>query len=57
MPSTKKKKYWYVTYIDECPVCGSGDTYRERVYEKPKSSIVFSQSYDWCLEYGFGGYG
>jgi len=43
-----KRKYWYVTYIDECPVCGRSDKWRERVYEKPDSPIHYEQVYDWC---------
>lgn len=52
MKKTKKKKYWYLITITECPVCGRGDTYRERQYtKKPKDDskrYVFEQIYDWC---------
>jgi hypothetical protein len=37
----------------ECPVCGHGDTYRERMYgRKPKSYVkryIFIYNYDWEL--------
>lgn len=48
------KKYWYKLFIYECPVCGSGNTYRERVYSdkpvEPSQRYEFIESYDWCLE-------
>jgi hypothetical protein len=47
-----KKKYWYLTITEECPVCGYGETYRKRQYtSKPEdSSLRFEMkiTYDWC---------
>lgn len=43
-----KRKYWYQTTIEFCPVCGSEDRYRERVYEKPEVPIILKEHYDWC---------
>jgi hypothetical protein len=32
------KRYWYLWYIGECPVCGKDKSYRERKYtSKPKN--------------------
>ena len=42
------KKYWYVTIVWHCPVCGKEDKRRHRVYEKPKESIVWKTDYDYC---------
>jgi hypothetical protein len=44
----KNKKHWYITFITECPVCGRGHKWRERVYAKPVESIVYKEVYDWC---------
>jgi len=48
----KKKKYWMYICHDECPVCGSGEDYRERRYtKKPKKweeRHKFGVAYDWC---------
>jgi len=45
-------KYWYMTYIIECPVCGSTDRYRERKYtERPldiEERFDYKQQYDHC---------
>ena len=46
--SVSKRKYWYILHIYECPICGRGEEYRERVYEKPASYWVHHTSYDWC---------
>lgn len=43
-----KRKYWYICTVFECPVCGCGKSYRERVYEKPNQYWHFKQHYDWC---------
>lgn len=47
-----KKKFWYRIHRTECPVCGAGDTTRERVYgKKPKEPIdiyTFTEHYDYC---------
>lgn len=52
---TEKKpraKHWYKQHTIECPVCGRGKTYRERVYgEKPldpEKIYRYEQHYDWC---------
>jgi hypothetical protein len=31
-----KQDYWYRFYTTECVLCGAGDTYKERVYDRPK---------------------
>ena len=49
-----KKKYWYKTYITECPVCFGGDTVRERQYSWPppekwaQERYEYIQSWDGC---------
>lgn len=45
------KKYWYKFNIYECPVCGRGDSYKERVYTKPslKAKYTFHSDYCGCL--------
>jgi hypothetical protein len=53
------KRYWYVTCINLCPVCGGkdSDTYKERRYtEKPKEPedrIEYSKYYDGCMDEEF----
>lgn len=46
------KKYWYMTYVEYCPVCGKEDTWRERRYtprpEKWEDRHDFKEVYDWC---------
>jgi hypothetical protein len=32
----EKRGYWYHFYHTECALCGAGDTYKERIYDKPK---------------------
>jgi hypothetical protein len=48
----RKRKYWYRFHIQECPVCGSDHSYKERVYgRKPgiaKRYIHEGYYYDWC---------
>lgn len=45
-------KYWYKTYIVECPVCGNTDEFKERVYtEKPlniEERFDYKQQYYHC---------
>lgn len=52
----RKEKYWYKTYIVECPVCGSGSETKQRVYgekpENPDEWVDYTQRYDWCNEFG-----
>lgn len=48
-------KYWYITYIDECPVCGCLNKWKERVTDHPKPEDIqkrymYNQVYDYCLE-------
>jgi hypothetical protein len=31
-----KKKYWYMTEITECVLCGHTDTVKYRVYDRPR---------------------
>lgn len=52
----KKKQHWYRIFVGECPVCGSEQSYRERVYGKrpinPKRRYVYLsdfQTYDGCM--------
>jgi hypothetical protein len=45
------------TFVHECPVCGGGETFHERVYDKPKPSDPAKRyhhqfMYDWCNERG-----
>jgi len=49
----KKKKYWYRFFYEECPVCGSCNEWKERVYDKPKPEDpqerhVYKQVWDYC---------
>lgn len=50
-----RPKYWYRTTIQECPICGRGDTYRERMYTKKPADVrkryIYETHYDWCMEY------
>ena len=49
----KKKKYWYMFYYYECPVCWRGGIRKERQYGKcPKkyaSRHKFVSYYDGCM--------
>ena len=49
---SRKRKYWYYTYLYECPICGNGSTYRERRYGyRPKlweNRNEFVVDYDYC---------
>lgn len=49
---TTKPKYWIKTTVDYCPVCGSSDTYRERMPlpkpEDPAMRYFMEEHYDWC---------
>ena len=51
------RPHWYRIHLGECPVCGSDQSYRERVYgerpEKNEDRYVYrpdSQTYDHCME-------
>lgn len=37
------KKYYYITEIEECVLCGKEKKRRYRVNKKPKNSIDFKQ--------------
>lgn len=41
-PQEKKPKsgYWYMTYTDECVLCGRGETVKYRVYDRPKPEDI-----------------
>lgn len=50
------KPHWYRMYIGECPVCGTDQSYRERVYgarpEKREDRTVYlsqTNTYDYCM--------
>lgn len=51
----KKKKYWYLFTVFECPVCGSWETIKERQYtpkpEDPAKRHEFVQQFDGCERY------
>lgn len=36
-----KKKYWYVTEIYACVLCGHEKKHKYRVYEKPINKIIW----------------
>ena len=44
------EKYWYKTYVYECPCCGAGKTIKEREYgpkpTNPNDRVVFIDR--WC---------
>ena len=46
------KKYWYKIQIIECPLCGSIDKFKERIYGKkpknPEKRYKYKQEYDYC---------
>lgn len=51
------KKYWYMFYIGECPICGSNKSYKVRMYtkkpEKREDRIHYlsdHETYDGCIE-------
>lgn len=39
----KPKKYWYITDIEECVLCGKEKKYRYRIYEPPEHPIRIKQ--------------
>lgn len=41
----KGSKYWYFTYIEECVLCGGGETRRERRYTPKPENIEDRFSY------------
>lgn len=49
-----QKPHWYEVFVHECPVCGRGETFRERRYtpkpSDPKDRYHWSAHYDWCNE-------
>ena len=55
MPNLEvQRPHWYKITVFECPVCGQGGTYRERIYgQKPKDPqkrYCFESIYDYCDE-------
>lgn len=57
---TKRKPlppHWYKTYINECPLCGRGQTERVRMFTPAPAKDDFiarydyAQVYDWCDAY------
>jgi len=48
------KPYWYLTTINECPICGRQEVVKERMYTEkpvnPEDRFIFIQIYDWCME-------
>lgn len=56
-PSNRSRGWWVETFVHECPVCGGGETFHERVYDRPKPKDPMkryhhAQMYDWCNERG-----
>jgi hypothetical protein len=52
MKNTKKKnKYWYVTQVIECVLCGRQKKYKWRVYKNPSlyDKLIYEQ--DACGEH------
>ena len=45
-------KHWYKITIYYCPVCFSEQRDKERVYNKPRISHHWVESYDYCNEWG-----
>lgn len=45
-----KQKFWYQIIVWMCPVCGSEQKFKERVYKKPENNYIVEDHYDWCLE-------
>ena len=45
-------KYWIRKTFEECPICGRGGEYRERMpLPKPvnwEERYIFNVAYDWC---------
>jgi hypothetical protein len=50
-----KKKYWIYTEVWYCPVCGRGETFKERRYDKKpeewEKRNEYRESYDYCDVY------
>ncbi len=46
------RKYWYLTTTYECPLCGGGETFRERVHTEkptdPNERYSYKEYYDYC---------
>ena len=52
-PNSAKKPYWYIEYIDWCPLCLSEDRIRERVYDRPRPDDynerhIWKEVWDYC---------
>jgi len=47
----KSKKYWYLTMVFWCPICGNEDRYRERKYStKPRDP---EERYEWVVSWDY----
>jgi hypothetical protein len=46
------KGCWYLTHIAECPICGRGDTIKERKYGNRPETVwdqyEYTIAYDYC---------
>lgn len=44
MEKKKEKKpksgYWYMHHTEECVLCGAGENYKYRVYDRPKPKDI-----------------
>lgn len=36
----EKKKYWILYYSEECVLCGRGEEYKIRIYDRPKPEKI-----------------
>lgn len=46
---------WYRIEIEECPVCGAGETHRTRMpppAPPEEERTHFEHAYDYCMEWG-----
>jgi hypothetical protein len=52
--SKNQKGCWYEIFVHECPVCGRGETFRERRDPPrpadPEKRYHWAAMYDWCNE-------
>ena len=49
-----KSGYWYKFYIDECVLCGAGETVKERQYTlKPKDVMERYEYTQYACQYHF----
>ena len=54
LPGRRHSEHWYFLSTRACPVCGGGETYRERRYgpkpSDPAKRYEYAEIYDWCNE-------